>query len=426
MRGPMLKPMRIFPPAVVLLLLVVATSCSPAAAPDDAESGGEPPEPTVAPPKVEVTAAVECSSETSVIEVSHDDVQIPLEQLIDRAAVIVHASGVSREQVRFPDSQTVTTKGETTCEWVVLAEVEVMEYLKGEGPKNVRVALPVAEFPRPGREMVTVGDLYDIEVGSEYVLFLDDNRFTRNWDPGGQTWAVVFESHGRWQVEGESLLTRLEAPDDEISLGELRTAISPLGPGVLPTVGPMGRAVGAATECSSDVAEIFDSEEEILVGDTQIFYVQLPLEELIDSTTLIVRVRGGTTEQVNVPYRDGSYFEGKPVCEWVAFAQVEVQEYLKGEGPDTLRVALKVGSDPEPDRPLVRVEHLRNVEEGLEYMLFLSGRSFPDTWGLSGRYWDLVGGWQGRWPAAGEVFRTRLKTPLDEMTIDELRAAISP
>ena len=89
-----LEPTRTFLPAVALLLLWAATACSPAAAPDAPEPGGEPPEPTVAPPKAEVTAAVECVSGVSVIaviEVSHDDAQIPMEQLIDGAAVIVHA-----------------------------------------------------------------------------------------------------------------------------------------------------------------------------------------------------------------------------------------------------------------------------------------------------------------------------------------------
>ena len=421
-----LEPTRNFLPAVALLLLWVVAACSPAAAPGDAEPGREPLEPTVAPPNEEVTASVECSSDASVIEVRHDDAQIPMEQLIDRAAVIIHASGVGREQVRFPESQSSSTEGQTTCEWVVLAEVAVLDYLKGEGPKTVRVALPVAEFPGPDREMAAVGDLYDIEVGSEYVLFLDANRFTRTWDPSDRTWTVLFESHGRWPMDGESLLTRLEPPEDEVALDELWTAISPLGTGVLPTVGPLGRAVSTATGCPSDVAEIFDSEEEFLVGDTHILYELLPLEKLIDEATVIVHVWGAIREQVNVPYSGGSYSEGKPVCEWVVFAEVEVQEYLKGDGPDTLRVALKVGSGPQPDRPLVRVEHVQNVKEGFEYVLFLRAQGFPDSWGLSGRYWNPVAGPQGRWPAVGGTWQTRLEPPLDKMTIDELRAAISP
>ena len=393
---------------------------------DEAAAADTTPVPTVESFRRAVSAQTKCSSEVPGIRVSHDDAQIPLEQLIDRAAVIVHARGTSREQVKIAESDLGATDGKPACEWVILAEVEVREYLKGEGPGTMRVALPVDEFPGLGRGMVTVGDLYDIEIGSEYVLFLDDNRFTRSWDPSGQTWAVVFESHGRWQVEGERLLTRLEPPEDNMTFEELRTAISPLGPGVLPTVGPLGSAVGGATECSSDLAEIFDSDEERLEFDRTISHVRLSLEELMDSATLIVRVRGGPWEQVSVPGGASPFFEGKPVCEWMVFAELEVQEYMKGNGPDTLLVALKVASGPEPDRPLIRVEHSQNVKEGLEYVLFLRGRSFPDTWGLRGRYWSLLGGWQGRWPVVGEMLRTRLEPPLEEMTIDELRDAISP
>lgn len=302
MRGHIPERTRIFPLAVALALVAVM-ACMPAAAPGDEERGAELHEPTVDSTSREIGGGAECSSDLPVIKVSHDDVQIPMEQLIDRASVIAHASGLSREEVRFPESQSGTTGGETTCEWVVLAEVEVKEYLKGEGPDALRVALPVAEFPGPDRSAAAVGDLYDIEVGSEYVLFLQSNQFTRTWDPSGLTWVVLFESHGRWQVEDESLLTRLEPPEDEMTLGELRTAISPLGPGVLPTVGPLGRAVGAATECSSDLAEIFASDGDRIEVDTTMSYVQLPLEDLIDEATLIVHVRGGPVEQVSVPDR---------------------------------------------------------------------------------------------------------------------------
>ena len=153
--------------------------------------------------------------------------------------------------------------------------------------------------------------------------------------------------------------------------------------------------------------------------------MRLPLEDLIDESTLIVHVEGGPLEQVSVPGGDSPFFEGKPVCEWMAFAEVEVKEYLKGDGPGTIRVALKVESGPLPDRPLVRVEDAQNVREGLEYVLFLRGRDLPDDWGLSGRTWAILGGAQGRWPVVGEVSRTRRKPPLDEMSLDELRAAIS-
>ena len=110
-----------------------------------------------------------------------------------------------------------------------------------------------------------------------------------------------------------------------MTLDELRTAISPLGPGVLPTVGPLGRAVGEATECSSDLGEIFASDEERIELDTTISYVQLSLEDLIDEATLIVHVRGGPREQVSVPGGDSPFFDGKPVCEWMAFTEVEVR-----------------------------------------------------------------------------------------------------
>ena len=270
-----------------------------------------------------------------------------------------------------------------------------------------------------------VQERHDVEEGNECVLFLQVDRNIPQPVPDERTWSVLFESHGRWTLQGESLLTRLEPPEDNMALDELRTAISPLGPGVLPTVGPLGRAVGEATECSSDLAGIFASDEERIELYTTISYVQLSLEDLIDEATLIVHVRGGPLEQVSVPGGDSPLFEGKPVCEWMAFTEAEVNEYLKGEGPDTIRVALKVSSGPLPDRPLVRVEDSQNVRKGHEYVLFLRGRSFPDDWGLGGRNWALVGGWQGRWPIAGEISRTRLEPPLDEMTIDDLRAAIS-
>ena len=409
----------------MLLPVLVATTCSPAAAPDDTEPGREAtPEPTVDPLRREISAEVECSSNTSVIEVSHDDVQISLEQLIDRAAVIAHASGVSREQIRFPESQPSAGEDQATCEWVVLADVEVMEYLKGQGPDTIRVALPVAEFPRPDRPAAKVGDRYDIEAGSEYVLFLDASRFTKTWDPSGRTWTVLFESHGRWSVEGESLLTRLEPPEDNMTLNELRTAISPLGPGVLPTVGPLGRVVGASTECSSDLAEPWQG----IISERDILYVQLPLEELINDASLIVYARGVAWEQVNIPVWDPGYPDirrRQPACEWVVFAEVEVKGYLKGDGPDTLRVFLREVGGPLPDRPLVRVKPGQDLEGGLEYVLFLQDWRFPDSWGLSGRYWIFVGGPQGRWQVVGEMSRTGLEPPLDEMTMDELRAAIS-
>ena len=89
-----------------------------------------------------------------------------------------------------------------------------------------------------------------------------------------------------------------------------------------------------------------------------------------------------------------------------------MREYLKGEGPDTIRVALKVESGPRPDRPLVRAEHAQNVREGLEYVLFLRGRSFPTDWGLSGRTWAILGGAQGRWPVVGGDFPDTLCTSL--------------
>ncbi len=193
---------------------------------------------------------------------------------------------------------------------------------------------------------------------------------------------------------------------------------------MLPTVGPLGRSVGEATECSSDLAEIFASDEERIELDTTVSYVQFSLEDLIDEATLIVHVRGGPREQVSVPGGDSPFFEGKPVCEWMAFAEVEVKEYLKGEGPDKIRVALKVSSGPRPDRPLVRVEHAQNVREGLEYVLFLRGRQLPDEWGLDGRTWAILGGSQGRWPVADEISRTRLAPPLDEITLNQLREAI--
>lgn len=426
MRGHIPEPTWIFPLAAVLALAAVM-ACLPAAAPDDTEPGGGPtPEPTVDPTERAVSEGKECSPSVPWEEVGHDHLpSLTLEKLIDGATVIVHARGLSREQARVPDPDSGGGRGGPDCLWVVYADLKVYEYLKGGGPETIRVALPVTEIPRADRPLAAVQKRHDVEVGSEYVLFLQADRITPQRVPDERTWSVLFESHGRWPVEAESLLTRLEPPEDEMTLDELRTAISPLGPGVLPTVGPLGRAVGAATECSSDLAEIFVSDEERIELDTTISYVQLSLEDLIDEATLIVHVRGGPVEQVSVPDRYSPFHEGKPVCEWMAFTEVEVREYLKGEGPGTIRVALKVSSGPWPDRPLVRVEDSQDVRQGLEYVLFLRGQRFPDDWGLTGRTWALAGGWQGRWPIAGEISRTRLAPPLDEMTIDDLRAAIS-
>ena len=84
-------------------------------------------------------------------------------------------------------------------------------------------------------------------------------------------------------------------------------------------------------------------------------------------------------EQVGFPESQPSTTEGLTTCEWVILAELEVTEYLKDQGPDTLRVALKVGSGPQPDRPLVRVESGQDIVVGLEYVLFLGNRRFPDT-----------------------------------------------
>ena len=419
------EPTRIFRLAIMLLLLSMA--CEPAAAPGQTEPDkGPAPQPTVDPAVRAVGDGMECSPSVPGEGVGHDHLpSLPLEKLIDGAAMIVHARGLSREQARVPDSDSGGGRGRPKCLWVVYADLQVYEYLKGEGPETIRVTLPVTEIPRADRPLAMVQESHDVEEGNEYVLFLQADRITPQRAPDEWTWSVLFESHGRWPLEGERLLTRLEPPDGEITLDELRTAIFPLGPGVLPTVGPLGRAVGEATECSSNLAEVFASDEEWIELDTTISYVRLPLEDLIDEATLIVHVRGGPVEQVSVPDRYSPFFEGKPVCEWMAFTEVEVKEYLKGEGTGTIRVALKVSSGPLPDRPLVRVEDSQEVREGHEYVLFLRARGFPDDWGLSGRTWALFGGWQGRWPLAGEISRTRLKPPLDEMTLDELRAVIS-
>lgn len=417
--------------SLVVMLLVVSMACAPAAAPDYTEPrGGPTARSTVDPTERALSAEMECSPSAPGDELGHDHLpSLPLEKLIDGAAVIVHVRGLNREQARVPDSDSGGGKGRPKCLWVVYADVQVHEYLKGEGPATLRVALPVAEIPRADRPLAMVKEHHDVKVGKEYVLFLQADRLTAPPDQDDRTWSVLFESHGRWPVEGESLLTRLEPPDESMSLDELRTAISPLGPGVLPTVGPMGRAVGAATECSSDLAEFFDSEEEIIVAETSIFHVRLGLEELIDGATAIVHAQGVIREQVNIPARDPSYPDiprRQPVCEWVVFVDVEVQEYLKGDGPETLRVVLLEASGPQLDRPLVRVEGAQDVKEGFEYVLFLQERKYPDHWGLTGRTWALFGGPQGRWTVAGGISRTRLAPPMDEMTMDELRSAISP
>ncbi len=413
--------------SLAVMLLAVSMACAPAAAPDYTEPGGGPTlQQTVGPTGRAVSEEMECLPSVPEVGVGHDYLpSLPLEKLIDGAAMIVHASGLSREQARIPDLDSGGGRGKPKCLWVVYADLEVHEYLKGEGPGTLRVALPVAEIPQEDRPLATVQERHDVKMGNEYVLFLQADRNTPQRVPNERTWSVLFESHGRWPLEGESLLTRLEPPEEEMTLDDLRTAISPLGPGALPTVGPLGGAVGEATECSSDLAEIFASNEERLEFDRTISYVRLPLEDLIDEATLIVHVRGGPWEQVSVP-GGNSHFDGKPVCEWMAFAEVEVNEYLKGEGPGKIRVALRVSNGPRPERPLVRVEHAQEVREGFEYVLFLRGRWFPDDWGLSGRTWAILGGAQGRWPVAGEISRTRLAPPLNEMVLDELRDAISP
>ena len=462
MRGHILGRAHVFPLAAALLL--VLATCSPVAAPDvDAtpeateaslpvEAGGmatatfQPGsdypdevgdeaattsatsvptvsvtrEPTVDPPERAVSEEMECSSEEPGIEATHDDAQISLEKLIDSATVIVRASGVTREQIRIRESAPDDTKDLPLCQWVVYAEMEVSEYLKGRGPDTLRVALPVAEVPRPERPTATVEDHHDIEIGAEYVLFLREGGIGGPRDQSDMTWTVLFESHGRWPMEGERLLTRLEPPEEEMTLGELRTAIFPLGPRVLPTVGPLGRAVGAATDCSSDLSRL---DKTAPVVEVERLMERLALEELIDSATVIVHARGGEREQVSMPELA---FQGETVCGWVVFAEIEVMEYLKGEGPDSLSVVLPVEGPPLPRRPLARVEGGEDIEEGLEYVLFLQHERFGQERGLSGRHWTIVGGRQGRWELEGGAEQYGGMEPaVNQIPIDELRRAIS-
>ena len=144
--------------SLAIMLLVVSMACAPAAAPDDKELGGGPEsEPIVDPIEGALSDEMECSPSVLGVGVGHDHLpSLPLEKLIDGAATIVHASGLSREQARIPDSGSGGGKGKPKCLWVVYADVEVHEYLKGEGPGTLRVALPVTEIPQVDRPLATV------------------------------------------------------------------------------------------------------------------------------------------------------------------------------------------------------------------------------------------------------------------------------
>ncbi len=462
---------------VMVLLLVVAVACSESAAPGDAESAGDfrmeataiarssevhesatatpqlrsgvteevgieeatshatpvptaspVTEPTVGPLGQAVNAATGCSSkvpgidERAIVEVHGESSPLPLDQLRDRATVIVHARGLTREQVNVPVSDPGIGGSEPSCLWVVLAEVGVMEYLKGQGPDTLRVAVPVAKVPRPYRPLATVEDSHDIEVGLEYVLFLRSDRFTDTRGMSGRNWTVVANPQGRWPLEDERLLTGLKPPQDEMTLEELRSDPIALGP-AWPTPGPVGRAVSAATRCSSYMAE----PGQDIVVEVNRDYVQFTLEELIDSAAAIVHARGVCREQVKVPESGIDAYGDRPICRWVVFVEVEVMEYLKGEGPATLLVGVPVANVPNPGRPLVNVEAGQDIEVGLEYVLFLGNRRFPASWGVSGRYWGLVAGRHARWLLEGGTHQyTGMEPAVSEIPIDELRAAISP
>ena len=439
------------------VVVVLVAACAPAAAPGVSEPSVDPtgqatvttvsdsgkedakevstsnlrPVPTVGPLGQAVSGATDCSSDvaevepTTAVEVERLFEHLTLEELIDSASVIVRARGLTREQVNIPVSNRGGTGSEPPCLWVVVAEVEVMEYLQGQGPETLRVVLPVDNAPRPDRPLATVEHRHNINVGGEYVLFLRSGQFNEPMGLGGRNWTVVAESQGRWPVEDGSLVAQLESPEDEMTLDQLRAAISPvdIDPQVLPTPGPLGRAVSAVTECSSGVPGIDE-----VVALVEIFWIRFSLEALIDHATVIVRARGSTREQVNIPYSrpegEGRGVDG-PNCLWVVFAEVEVMEYLKGQGPDTLRIALLVEEAPWLDRPLARVGENSDVEVGREYVLFLQSREFNEPMGLDDRNWTVVAESQGRWPLDGEDLQVQIGTPGEEMTLDELRAAIS-
>ena len=386
------------------------------------------PEPTVGPLGQAVSAATECSSrvpgidERAIAEVHGESSLLSLDQLIDRATLIVRARGSTREQVNVPVSDPGVTGSEPSCLWVVFAEVEVVEYLKGQGPDTLRVAVPVVKVPRPYRPLAVVEDSHDIEVGLQYVLFLRSDRFTDTRGLSGRNWTVAADPQGRWPLEDERLLTGLKPPQEEMTLGELRSGLLAPGP-AWPTPGPVGRAVSAATGCSSYMAE----RGQDIVVEVNRDYVQFALEELIDRAAIVVHARGVSREQVKVPESDTDDYKGRPICRWVVFVEVEVMEYLKGEGPATLLVAVPVANVPNPGRPLVNVEAGQDIEVGIDYVLFLGKRRFPDTWGLSGQYGNLVGGRQGRWLLEGGTHQyTGMEPNVSEIPIDELRAAISP
>ena len=159
--------------------------------------------------------------------------------------------------------------------------------------------------------------------------------------------------------------------------------------------------------------------------------VLLSLEELIDDATLVVHARGvGHREQVSIPDSIPGYADDlerrELVCEWVVFVEVEIEEYLKGEGPDMLRLVLPADDAPLLQRPLVRVKAGQDVKEGREYVLFLVPRRYPESWGLGGQYWAPLGGRQGRWEFDGGAQQYGGTEPaVNQIPIDELREAIS-
>ena len=189
-----------------------------------------PPMPTPGPLALMAADEADCSPRTDNVIVSVRDAplqpKLTVTQLASGANPVVRGVPISREQVNIPITRSGGTGAEPPCEWKIMIEFEVSEYLKGAGDSLIRLAIDVERGPSVRRPVAEVLRGWDVELGKEYILFLTNPGWYPS-TPGlsGRNHIYYAGTQGRWLVDG-GIVVAPRRILESMSLDEMRAIVA--------------------------------------------------------------------------------------------------------------------------------------------------------------------------------------------------------